>query len=778
MTVPRFDPAVGQRARPLWSVMVPTCEPDLSLLRATIESVFASGLPAADRQIAIVDDATRSSEFDAFAEEMRALGVEIFRADERLGLAGNWNRCVARARGIWVHILHQDDRVRPGFYAALAQGIWTDTNIGAAFCQPAFVDAGGRAARIGHMPPGQAGIVHDWIERVVVNLVVQCPCIVVRRAVYERLGGFDDAYAYCADYDMWQRIASEYPIWYEPQPLAEYREHDASASRRLFNLSRRWHERCACLKAGVQRLSPAIRATVERNGRYYFTRVAWSEFTTSFRSAPWVARLESLLALARMSRFAELLAMARGRYPQPVPGRAPVRGSDYAAPRTPRILLVSEFFPADPERLVFGGFQRLRRHVDAIARVGHLDAAFLWPENWQLPDADIEEYRQRVLPTWSIAGQIDLISAESGQQADSRRHPLQAAIWMWRGAVSFFHTQPTLRTSGRRMAHRLRGALLAFQPDIIFAHRLGAMAALIRVDRPLPPVVIDFDDLEHVRIARMTAGEKNPLKKLQARVWIWIARRCMRIAANRARVSLICSEHDRTHLSAMAPTANIEVVPNTARSAEPMPAAESPTAMFVGIAHYGPNSDAILRLVHDLWPRVRRLVPDARLIIVGETATTLAVSNPEAGLTVLDFVPDLAGIYREARIALCPITRGSGTRIKIIEAAMYARPVVSTRIGAEGLAFVPGSEILIADEPDEFAQRCADLLLDPERCEKIGRAAGARAHSEYDPERIATDLAGVISGALENHLQASPCRIEFYPVSEFSCRPVPSHLSS
>jgi glycosyltransferase involved in cell wall biosynthesis len=200
--------------------------------------------------------------------------------------------------------------------------------------------------------------------------------------------------------------------------------------------------------------------------------------------------------------------------------------------------------------------------------------------------------------------------------------------------------------------------------------------------------------------------------------------------------------------------------------------------MFVGVTNYKPNADAIRRLVNDLWPRVRRLVPDARLTIVGEGATAVADSRPDEGCIVLNFVSDLDEIYREARIALCPITGGGGTRIKVIEAAMHARPVVSTRIGAEGLSFVPGSEILLADEPGEFAQQCAALLLDPDRCVKMGRAARARALAEYSPERVVAGLVEIMTGILDLDLPGPTLQSAPYPSGELSCRHVPNHLSS
>jgi glycosyltransferase involved in cell wall biosynthesis len=144
---------------------------------------------------------------------------------------------------------------------------------------------------------------------------------------------------------------------------------------------------------------------------------------------------------------------------------------------------------------------------------------------------------------------------------------------------------------------------------------------------------------------------------------------------------------------------------------------------------YHPNREAILWLANEIWPHVRRAVPDARLLVAGERTNDLGVASPQFGIETLGFVEDLAPIYSATMLALCPVRRGSGTRIKIIEASLNGRPVVSTSIGAEGLPFIPNTEILIEDDAQRFAETCIRLFRDPERASLIGRAASQRARS-------------------------------------------------
>ena len=248
--------------------------------------------------------------------------------------------------------------------------------------------------------------------------------------------------------------------------------------------------------------------------------------------------------------------------------------------------------------------------------------------------------------------------------------------------------------------------------------------------------MIDFDNLEHVRFARLVKTETGVVRRLR-RFWaIAITRRAEKLAAQRAAVVLICSEIDRGKLLALAPGARIEVVPNAAAPLGDMPPATTPTALFVGIMHYPPNKEGAQWLAAEVWPRVRSAIPSAQLVIIGEASETLEIDDPTRGIQTLGFVSDLAHYYRDARLAVCPIWRGGGTRIKIIEAAMQSRAIVSTSIGAEGLRFQPNTESVIADDASEFAEACVSLLRDANRAQAIGRAAQARAAMHYSPSQI------------------------------------------
>jgi GT2 family glycosyltransferase len=183
-------------------------------------------------QIEIVDDCSDADTAFEVTHEVGADRVTFHREPENRGLANTWNRCIERARGHWVHILHQDDIVLPGFYDALRKGA-ESSKAGAIFCRHAFTNSNGHWINISELHRECAGLLDDWHAKITVQCVIQCAAIAVRRDVYEQLGGFLPHLHYVADWEMWQRIASQFPFWFEPSILACYRRHELSVTSRL-----------------------------------------------------------------------------------------------------------------------------------------------------------------------------------------------------------------------------------------------------------------------------------------------------------------------------------------------------------------------------------------------------------------------------------------------------------------------------------------------------------------------------------------------------------------
>jgi glycosyltransferase involved in cell wall biosynthesis len=209
--------------------MIPTYNPAADYLAETLLSVLKQDPGQGQMQIEVVDDCSKD---DAASEVTRRVGagrVTFYAESQNLGLANAWNRCIERARGHWVHILHQDDIVLPGFYDLLRKAV-ESSDAGAIFCRHAMANSKGHWIQLSDLHLESPGLLDDWHAKITVQQLIQCAAIAVRRSVYEQLGGFLPQLRYVPDWEMWQRIASQFPFCFEPSILACYRLHPNSAT--------------------------------------------------------------------------------------------------------------------------------------------------------------------------------------------------------------------------------------------------------------------------------------------------------------------------------------------------------------------------------------------------------------------------------------------------------------------------------------------------------------------------------------------------------------------
>jgi glycosyltransferase involved in cell wall biosynthesis len=213
--------------RPLWSVMVPTYN-STRYLRHTLASVLAQDPGPDQMQIEVIDDSS-SDDPSGVVDELSPDRIGYHRQPENVGHIRNFNTCIERAHGHLVHILHGDDAVRDGFYRTMRQPFDDHPEIGAAFCRYISMDSDGNWETIAPLEPDGRGILENWLERIALGQRIQPPTIVVRRSVYETIGGFDSRAGLMGeDWEMWVRIAGHFAVWYEPEPLAVYRVHGSS----------------------------------------------------------------------------------------------------------------------------------------------------------------------------------------------------------------------------------------------------------------------------------------------------------------------------------------------------------------------------------------------------------------------------------------------------------------------------------------------------------------------------------------------------------------------
>lgn len=221
------------QVRPLWSVMIPTYN-CAHYLRSTLESVLQQDLGPEIMQIMVVDDCSTQDDPEAVVQEIGKGRVEFYRQPQNVGMTQNFRTALELSRGYLIHQLHGDDQVRPGFYQKLQIAFESNSEIGAAFSRTISMDEDGHWTNLTDLERSTSGVLpKEWLHRLAIICCILTPSIVVRRAVYEKLGSFDERF-YCAaeDWEMWMRIAVNYAIWYEVEPLSIYRTSSASSTGR------------------------------------------------------------------------------------------------------------------------------------------------------------------------------------------------------------------------------------------------------------------------------------------------------------------------------------------------------------------------------------------------------------------------------------------------------------------------------------------------------------------------------------------------------------------
>ena len=300
-------------ARPFWSVMIPIYNAREDYLRETLQSVLCQDPGAEEMQIEVLDNCSTAGDAEALVREIGGGRIAFHRQTHNLGIAGNFNACIERAHGRWVHILHGDDTVRPEFYRRARSGIEAHPEAAAALCRIIYMDGDGQWTGLADLESRQRGLLDGGFAwRQLLDQRIQFVGMVVARSTYEELGGFRPSLPSCLDWDMWKRIALlGKPIHYEPEPLACYRLHEGAESSRLIATAENVREErrsiaysCASLPASeaMRARRAAAKAAGVRAARR--ARHLWKK---GLRGAAWrqcAAALRCSLAPAVLARSA------------------------------------------------------------------------------------------------------------------------------------------------------------------------------------------------------------------------------------------------------------------------------------------------------------------------------------------------------------------------------------------------------------------------------------------------------------------------------------------
>jgi len=217
---------------------------------------------------------------------------------------------------------------------------------------------------------------------------------------------------------------------------------------------------------------------------------------------------------------------------------------------------------------------------------------------------------------------------------------------------------------------------------------------------------------------------------------------------------LVLTPEGKAELLEIRPDLDISVVPHgvdvdhfsvTAESAKEQ------AVMFLGNYPHDPNRDAVIYFYERVWPLVKEEVPEALFYIVGKDPTPdlLELARSDPSVVVTGTVDDVRPYFEKARVFINPVRIGGGFRGKILEAMSMGLPIVTTSLGAEGVNAESGRDMIVADDPREFAAAVVRLLRDDAMCANLGGKAREMAVETFSWERGVEELERVLQDVVE-----------------------------
>jgi len=210
---------------------------------------------------------------------------------------------------------------------------------------------------------------------------------------------------------------------------------------------------------------------------------------------------------------------------------------------------------------------------------------------------------------------------------------------------------------------------------------------------------------------------------------------------------IVVSDQEKRLLLRLCPELNegqVTVVPNGVDIESFKPRSNERklnTLIYAGSLTYHVNYDAVVHFLQDIFPLVRKIVPDVHLTITGSyegvPLDSLSLGNH---VTLTGCVPDIRPYVAGSTLSIVPVRSGGGTRLKVLESLALGTPVVSTSKGAEGLAVTHGKDILIADEPADFAEAVLRLLDDVGLRQRLAVNGRRLVEERYSWDAIALEL--------------------------------------
>jgi len=361
--------------------------------------------------------------------------------------------------------------------------------------------------------------------------------------------------------------------------------------------------------------------------------------------------------------------------------------------------------------------------------------------------------------------ELKLVAFTYGEQPDSPPFPVQVIAVPWESPPLYRQ----MTSSDPAVAQRAADALASSHPEpwcVSWAESAAMSDALRQIAvepfdlillegtpmaRFLPelpsevPIVLDFMDVYTCMALRQSDGKQGEERASAVRE----AERVRRFEHQAALLCDRCLAVSQEETQAVRDLFGIEHVDTIANGVDTsyfVPGDDEPefaSLLFTGAMSYRPNAEAVQHFAKQILPRIVRDLPEAKLHVVGAAPPKEVSALAAPHIAIHGLVPDMRVYHRQASVVVVPLLRGGGTKLKVLEAAAMGKAIVTTSIGAAGLAFRDGEDLIVADQPEEFADAVVGLARDRALQRKLG-ASARRIALEYEWNAIGQRLGEVI----------------------------------
>lgn len=323
---------------------------------------------------------------------------------------------------------------------------------------------------------------------------------------------------------------------------------------------------------------------------------------------------------------------------------------------------------------------------------------------------------------------------------------------------SIFHNKPLTiaKYFSASMSDEINRLLSSVKFDIIHFEMLHTGQYIEDIqNKGRTKIILDEQNIDSGIWSRLTRTEHQLIRKAlfywQYRCFIKYERKI----CNDFNKCLCVSKEDSELLKSINPNASIEVIPNGVdpNYFSPYDNKEDETKLvFTGSMDWQPNEDAVVYFCQEIFPLIRSELSDMKFFIVGSNPTSKVLSlSDKPGIHVTGLVDDVRPYIADASIYVVPLRIGGGTRLKILQALAMKKAIVSTSIGCEGIDIEPDRDLMVSDDPHDFANKVIMLSKDKELRKKLGENGRLLILQKYDWKAIVDKLESIYTNIIEEN---------------------------